>query len=64
MLNRLEPQEVEAVLAHGLAHIANRDALVWPDSSRRYAMIYLSCEREAVVARARLQQVSLVAARS
>lgn len=28
LLDRLEPQEVEAVVAHELAHIANRDALV------------------------------------
>src|SRR4051812_38662565 len=28
LLNRLEPQEVEAVLAHELSHVANRDVLV------------------------------------
>jgi heat shock protein HtpX len=28
LLNRLEPQEIEAVLAHELSHIANRDVLI------------------------------------
>ena len=48
--NRLEPQEVEGVLAHELSHIANRDVLIMTVASF-FAMLAALLTRFGMYAR-------------